>query len=123
MVSTKEVTFSSFLAGMLLLKKDIKYSEISLQMSLFQLNYNVDVVDDEDLQFACYETDIFSQLLFFDDNGIHLIKDYNDFEFVNNSLVTVYDYLYSITNDDIRKYFNIQSRVKVNKRTKTMKAF
>lgn len=97
------IPFSSFLAGVLLLDKSIKMSQLSKYMCDFSIKY---------AYISDYRRDVDELTPFVDisDGYLYLKFDYN-FEIVNgDDVVTLYDYLYNLTTSEIRDYFDIPER-------------
>lgn len=118
MISTREkeeISFSAFLAGFLLLKRDVKYLEFSKLMTIFEMQEQVDIIEPE------YDFERLSELLLLDDKGFHLIKNYDDYVIYNGKLVTVFEYLCFITNDMVRTFLNVDIENNLKKRTKVIK--
>ena len=96
MADDKEVPLSSFMAGLLLCRRSITYSELSNEMSRF-----IYTITEPNGDFNKIAT------LINDDNKTFTLKyDYTDI--INN--MTIYDYLYSLTDSDVRKYFGIPEK-------------
>jgi len=94
----KEVSFNSFLAGVLLTKKCIDNFVFFNMMDTFERHYNVDVIsDNSDLCVSIY----------LDDIKIKLNSEYSDVILVNSKKILVSDYLYSFTTPIVREFFNI----------------
>lgn len=100
MADDKEVPLSSFMAGLLLCRRSITYSELSTEFSRFI--YSIAEPDGDFKKIA---------MVINDDNKTFTLKyDYTDI--INN--MTIYDYLYSLTDSDVRKYFSIPEKEIVN---------
>ena len=100
MADDKEVPLSSFMAGLLLCRRSITYSELSTEFSNFI--YSIAEPDGDFNKIA---------VVLNDDNKTFTLKyDYTDI--INN--MTIYDYLYSLTDSDVRKYFGIPEKKIVN---------
>lgn len=96
MADDKEVPLSSFMAGLLLCRRSITYSELSNEMSRFI--YTITEPDGDFKKIA---------MVINDDNKTFTLKyDYTDI--INN--MTIYDYLYSLTDYDVRNYFGIPEK-------------
>lgn len=92
-----EVLLSSFLAGALLNNKFITYIELTNYMSSFEETTNYNIIDDG--------LDNINDIICSSDSIIYLNKDYND---LYNNCYTVKEHLYSMTNNEIRKFFGIE---------------
>ena len=93
MIDDKEILFSSFLAGFLLVKGDISYLEISNEMSRFQYSNDLIIVD------PGFDFHKLKKLIVVDDFGIRLTLDYDKEYIDNGSLILVKDYLYNLTTE------------------------
>lgn len=91
-----DILFSSFLAGALLKNKSIKYIELANEISRFEATTNCNIVDDG--------LDKLSGIVCDHDFEIRLERDYSD---VYNNVCTIKEYLYSMTNIDIRRFFGV----------------
>lgn len=100
MADDKEVPLSSFMAGLLLCRRSITYSELSTEFSNFI--YSIAEPDGDFNKIA---------VVLNDDNKTFTLK-YDYTEMINN--MTIYDYLYSLTDSDVRKYFGIPEKKIVN---------
>lgn len=108
MPEEKEVLFSSFIAGFLLVKDDISFVEISKEMSSFDHSGNFMVVDPSG------DFDKLRGLVALDNLGCHLTLNYDcEFDYGDSSII-VRDYLYGLTTEDVRKYFGIEEREIIN---------
>ena len=108
MIDDKEILFSSFLAGFLLVKGDISYLEISNEMSRFQYSNDLIIVD------PGFDFHKLKKLIVDDDFGIRLTLDYDKEYIDNGSLILVKDYLYNLTTEEIRRHFNIEEKEIIN---------
>ena len=108
MIDDKEILFSSFLAGFLLVKGDISYLEISNEMSRFQYSNDLIIVD------PGFDFHKLKKLIVVDDFGIRLTLDYDKEYIDNGSLILVKDYLYNLTTEEIRRHFNIEEKEIIN---------
>lgn len=108
MIDDKEILFSSFLAGLLLVKGDISYLEISNEMSRFQYSNDLIIVD------PGFDFHKLKKLIVVDDFGIRLTLDYDKEYIDNGSLILVKDYLYNLTTEEIRRHFNIEEKEIIN---------
>lgn len=100
------ISIASFLAGALLNNKNIPILEFSKMSSEFCLKNNVYISDDDYCKIAW--------LTIFDENGFCLKMDYYDSLLYNDIEYNVRDYLFSLTNDKVRKYFNLNLDCEVN---------
>ena len=103
MSTNNEINFSSFLAGCLMKHNQISYVELSNLMAKFELEYNLDFVDD----YSDYNFSFISNMFTQDDNGFKLRFQYDENFIINGDSYTVYDYLYSFTDENVRNFFNI----------------
>lgn len=108
MIDDKEILFSSFLAGFLLVKGDISYLEISNEISRFQYSNDLIIVD------PGFDFHKLKKLIVVDDFGIRLTLDYDKEYIDNGSLILVKDYLYNLTTEEIRRHFNIEEKEIIN---------
>lgn len=108
MIDDKEILFSSFLAGFLLVKGDISYLEISNEMSRFQYSNDLIIVD------PGFDFHKLKKLIVVDDFGIRLTLNYDKEYIDNGSLILVKDYLYNLTTEEIRRHFNIEEKEIIN---------
>lgn len=97
MEATGEISFSSFLAGALLKNNSISYFELLNDSSFFEDETNYNIIDDafEKLS-GIVADDGFSK--------IYLKYGYDDL--YNGT--SIREYLYSLTNSDVRKFFQIE---------------
>lgn len=110
-----EVSFSSFLASILLIRREISYSDMNYLMVKFENENNIDIIGECD--------DILSDLIICDDfeHSLRLRKNYNEYILNDEKMITVYDYLEDITNDFVRKFLSDNySSVKSKERTKVL---
>lgn len=92
-----EILFSSFLAGALLKNKTVTYVDLVNYMSLFENVTNHRIIDD-----GLYKLfDITTK----SDTVISLNADYDDFY---DNIRTIRDYLYSMTDSQVRNFFEIE---------------
>lgn len=108
MIDDKEILFSSFLAGFLLVKGDISCLEISNEISRFQYSNDLIIVD------PGFDFHKLKKLIVVDDFGIRLALDYDKEYIDNGSLILVKDYLYNLTTEEIRRHFNIEEKEIIN---------
>ena len=93
-----EESFNSFLAGVFLTTEKINNFEFFNYMNEFSNMYNVDIVGiGNDICIPIY----------FDDNEIKITKSMEDIICVNHANITVREYLYSLTSNRVREFFNI----------------
>lgn len=106
MESTREVYFSSFLAGVLMVQQSISNTELSFLMAKFECENDVSFCDDYfDVNYR-FMNILFEQ----DDNGFKLLLKYDDNIVIDGNSMTVYDYLHSFTDDVVRVFFNIEEK-------------
>ena len=105
---SRKILFSSFVAGALLVKKNIGFPELGKIM--FDFEKKTDINFDE----PNGDFDRLSKIVLIEDDSFKLIKDYSDLYKIENSSITIYDYLYNLTNYEIRQYFGIQERDDTN---------
>lgn len=112
MIDVQEVTVSSFLASHLLKSKLIDFLQFSNAMSNFSYERNIELIEPSD------DFNKLQNLVGMTDHLIYLKKDYT--EKLEDSSLTVLEYLYSLTTDETRDYFKIEinENNKINKRTK-----
>ena len=114
MLECRNITMSSLVAGYFLATGDreIRFDVISNLMNELFLSENVEVMEtDDDIDKLC-------MVILFNDNSIILKYDFNETFKVDNKIVNITDYLYSLTDNWIRKYFIIDESI--IKRTKTI---
>jgi len=97
---TSEISFSSFLAGALLKNKKLTYIDLTNYMCLFENNFNVSIVDDNNMELY--------NIVHKADDGFYLKRDCSD---MYNGSCTVGDYLNSLTNNTIREFFGCNDNV------------
>ena len=113
----QEVTMSSLIAGYFLAKETriIEFNAITNLLNDLYMCENIDVMEtDEDI-------DKLGIIILFDDKSVILNYDFNEIVNINGTNITVYDYLYSLTNEWVRNYFNVDENIK--KRTKIIAQF
>ena len=112
METTGEISLSSFLAGALLKKNSISYFELLNGSSFFEDTTNYSIFDDA-----------FEKLLdIISDDGyseMYLKYNYNDLY----DGISVKEYLYSLTNDEVRKFFQINEIENSSTPMKTCRIF
>jgi len=95
----REIPASSFLAGIFFCKSEIEYlSEYVKLLTDFEEKYLLTITGQDDLQVK----------LVVEGTTIKLVDDYNKIINVNGKLMTVRSYLYSLTTDEVREYFQIE---------------
>lgn len=103
MKDTQIITMSSLLAGLFIASRGrvIDFSTISKVLNDFSNNFGIDVEEtDEDI-------DELYLIVRFDNDKVILSYEFNDLIKINNQDVIVYDYLYNLTDEWVRCYFNI----------------
>ena len=113
----QDVTMSSLIAGYFLAKETriIEFNAITNLLNDLYMCENIDVMEtDEDI-------DKLGIIILFDDKSVILNYDFNEIVNINGTNITVYDYLYSLTNEWVRNYFNVDENIK--KRTKIIAQF
>lgn len=94
-----EVSLSFFLAGALLKNKSITYIELTNYMSSFEETTSYNIIDNG--LYNLYD------IIYSSGRVISLNRNYNDL--YNGT--TIEEYLYSMTNDEIRKFFGIEEKI------------
>lgn len=102
--------FSAILAGALLTKSSINNIELSNYICMFE-NDNNEYIDN-------YGLNKLYGIVGRDENAFYLLKEYNDFY---DDKHTVEDYLYSLTNPEIRRFFGIPEKQIENNQYKESK--
>ena len=108
----QDVTMSSLIAGYFLANgtRKIEFSTIANLLNDLYMYEDIDVMEtDDDIDKLC-------MIVLFDNTNIVLGYHFNEFVNINGINTTVYDYLYSLTNEWVRDYFKIDENIK--KRTK-----
>ena len=100
--------FYSFLAGVFLTKQEVSYSELSFLMDDFTNKTGIYISDDNE----CFSE--FDSFFEFNDKCLFVNCDYNTVIYINGCSMTFKNYLYSITSDEVKKYFNICKKNKFN---------
>ena len=103
MEDAEGILLSSFLAGALLKNSTITYIELTNYISQFEDDTNY-IIDDG--------LDKLSDIVYNGDCLIGLKKDYND---LYNNGCTIKGHLYSMTNSEVRKFFEIEEIQMENK--------
>ena len=98
-----EIFFSSFLACALLKNRKVTYIDLTNYMCLFENNYNINIVDDNNMELY--------NIVCKDDDGFYLKDDCSD---IHNNSCTVDDYLYSMTNNTVREFFGCSERENID---------
>ncbi len=108
----QDVTMSSLIAGYFLATgtKKIEFNTITILLNNLYMYEDADVMEtDDDIDKLC-------MIILFDDTSVVLGYDFDAIININGTNITVYDYLYSLTNEWVRNYFKIDENIK--KRTK-----
>lgn len=98
MKNDKVISFSSFLAGLLLVKNSVGYFECNEKMHIFTETTGFDIEGDGN------ELEL---ILNFEIDKLFLKRDYNEYIYNDGNVCTVAEFLYSFTDEMIRKYFNL----------------
>lgn len=111
----KNITMSSLIAGLFLVSdcREVKFLTIINMINELSSLENIDVEEPDG------DFDKFSFLVLFEDNKIILSKKYDDIITIDGNEIIVYDYLYSLTDNWIRNYFNINNTY-IKKKTKVI---
>lgn len=96
--------FSSFMAGLFLTRKEISYIELSYLMNDYSIKMNSCIVEDDD------EFYMFNNFIHFDNKKIFVKEAYDDYVNIDSSDICFRDFLYDLTSDNVKVYFNIPSR-------------
>ena len=108
----QDVTMSSLIAGYFLAKgtRIIEFNAITNLLNDLYMCENIDVMEtDEDI-------DKLGMIILFDDKSVILNYDFNEIVNINGTNITIYEYLYSLTNEWVRNYFKVDENIK--KKTK-----
>ena len=108
----QEVTMSSLIAGYFLAKgtRIIEFNAITNLLNDLYICEDIDVMEtDEDI-------DKLGMIILFDDKSLILNYDFNEVVNINGTNIMIYEYLYGLTNEWVRNYFNVDENIK--KRTK-----
>lgn len=108
----QEVTMSSLIAGYFLAKgtRIIEFNAITNLLNDLYICEDIDVMEtDEDI-------DKLGMIILFDDKSLILNYDFNEIVNINGTNIMIYEYLYGLTNEWVRNYFNVDENIK--KRTK-----
>lgn len=108
----QEVTMSSLIAGYFLAKgtRIIEFNAITNLLNDLYICEDIDVMEtDEDI-------DKLGMIILFDDKSLILNYDFNEIVNINVTNIMIYEYLYGLTNEWVRNYFNVDENIK--KRTK-----
>lgn len=95
------VSFTSFLAGLLLCYKKIEYFALCEKVMIFTGVTNFDVVG---------EGSELSSVLCFEDNKLCLKSDYDDQVYYEGNVYVLEELLFSFTNEIVRDYFKLNER-------------
>ena len=111
----KNITMSSLIAGLFLASncREVKFLTIINMINKLPRLANIDVEEPDG------DFNKFSFLVLFENNKIILCREYNDIITIDGNKMTVYDYLYSLTDNWIRNYFNIDN-IYIKKKTKVI---
>ena len=106
----QEVTMSSLIAGYFLAKgtRIIEFNAIT--------NLLNDICEDIDVMETDEDIDKLGMIILFDDKSLILNYDFNEIVNINGTNIMIYEYLYGLTNEWVRNYFNVDENIK--KRTK-----
>lgn len=96
--------FSSFMAGVFLTRREISCSELSYLMNDYSIKTNSYIEEDND------EFYMFNNFICFDNKKIFVKEAYDDYINVNDRDICFGDFLYGLTSDNVKVYFNIPSR-------------
>ncbi len=99
----RELSEDSFLAGILFCKNEVDYiKEYSKLKEDFEKQYKVEMVGgrQENLNLN----------IVVEGTNIKLVDDYDKIICVNGKYIDVRSYLYSLTSDEVRKYFGLQQQ-------------
>ena len=95
----REISTSSFLAGILFCKNSIDFmNEYFKLQEDFERKYKVSIIGQEDLAVN----------VIVEGTIIRLVDDYNKIISVNKKFMSVRNYLYSLTTPEVREYFGIE---------------
>lgn len=95
--------FSSFMAGLFLTRKEISYIELSYLMNDYSIKMNSYIEEDDEFY-------MFNNFICFDDKKISVKKAYDDYVNIDSSDICFRDFLYGLTSNNVKVYFNIPSR-------------
>lgn len=112
MQDEQTITMSSLLAGLFLASgsKEVEFSTVANMVNVFFNKLGIDVEEtDEDI-------DKLYLIVKFDDKRIFLNYDFEDLIKINNKEIKIYDYLYNLTDEIVRNYFNIKEKMNSKKR-------
>ena len=99
----QEVTMSSLIAGYFLSKgtRIIEFNAITNLLNDLYMCENIDVMEtDEDI-------DKLGIIILFDDKSLILNYDFNEIVNINGTNIMICEYLYGLTNEWVRNYFNV----------------
>lgn len=100
------------IAGYFLAKgtRIIEFNAITNLLNDLYICEDIDVMEtDEDI-------DKLGMIILFDDKSLILNYDFNEIVNINGTNIMIYEYLYGLTNEWVRNYFNVDENIK--KRTK-----
>lgn len=96
--------FSSFMAGVFFTRREISYSELSYLMNDYSIKMNSYIVEDDDKFY------MFNNFIYFDNKKIFIKEAYDDYVNINNRDICFEYFLYGLTSNDVKVYFNIPNR-------------
>ena len=104
----QDVTMSSLIAGYFLSKgtRIIEFNAITNLLNDLYMYENIDVMDTDE------DNDKLGIIILFDDKSLILNYDFNEIVNINGTNITVYEYLYGLTNEWVRNYFNVDENIK-----------
>ena len=108
----QEVTMSSLIAGYFLAKgtRIIEFNAITNLLNDLYICEDIDVMETDE---AIHKL---GMIVLFDDKSLILNYDFNEIVNINGTNIMIYEYLYGLTNEWVRNYFNVDENIK--KRTK-----
>lgn len=112
MQDEQTITMSSLLAGLFLASgsKEVEFSVVANMVNELFNKFGIDVEEtDEDI-------DKLYLIVKFDDKKVFLNYDFDDLIKINNKEIIIYDYLYNLTDEIVRNYFNIKEKMNSKKR-------
>ena len=96
--------FSSFMAGVFLTRREISCSELSYLMNDYSIKMNSYIVEDDD------EFYMFNNFICFDHKKMFIKVAYDDYVNINNIDICFENFLYDLTSNNVKVYFNIPNR-------------
>ena len=96
--------FSSFMAGVFLIRREISCIELSYFMIDYSIKMNIYIVEYD------YKFYMFNNFIHFDNKKIFVKEAYDDYVNINNRDICFEDFLYGLTSNDVKVYFNIPNR-------------